>query len=143
MSNMNLPNDPSQADGNISLASHNPTKDIIPSHICLCKKLIDAEKISANTKHELNKENANALKVEVDMFLDHCNTEISQLAKKYNKSEANIKLLLSNESKYQNMRALLLQNALVHAKGLEVNDGMYISSIIMLVEILTHAFIRS
>ena len=76
MSNTNLPDDPSQADGSISLASHNPTKDIIPSHIHLCKKLTDTEKISANTKHKLNKENANALKVEVNVFFDHCNTEI-------------------------------------------------------------------
>ena len=55
----------------------------------------------------------------------------------------NIKLLLSNESKYQNMCAPSLQNALVHAKVLEVNDGMYIFSIITLVRILTHAFLRS
>jgi hypothetical protein len=123
MSDPNLPDDLSQADSSLSFASRNATKDVIPSCFRPHKKLTDAEKISANTKRELNKENANALKVEVNAFFDHRNAEISRLAKKYNKSEVNVKLLLTNETRYQKTRAPSLQNALVHAKGLEVNEG--------------------
>jgi len=46
-----------------------PTKDILPSHIHPQKKLTDAEKASANMKCKLNKENANAQKIEVNAFL--------------------------------------------------------------------------
>lgn len=82
MLNLNLPENPSQEDGSLSFTSHHPTKDIIPSCVCPHKKLTNAQKISANTKCELNKENANALKVEVNAFFAHRNTEISRLAKK-------------------------------------------------------------
>jgi hypothetical protein len=125
MSNSNLPEDPIQIDSSLTFASRNPTKDVIPSRVRPYKKLTDAQKISANTKRELNKENSEALKAEVDVFFNHRDTETSRLAKKYNKSEVNIKLLLTNESKYQKTRAPSLRNALVHAKGLEVNEGTH------------------
>jgi hypothetical protein len=74
-------------------------------------------------ERKLNKENANALKIEIDTFLHHCDTEILRLAKKFNKSEVNIKLLLANKSNYQKMRAPSLRNTLVYAKGIKMNDG--------------------
>ena len=120
----NLPEDLSPADGDLSFTSHHPTKDVICSHVHPQKKLTDAQRVSANVKRELNKENANALKIEVDVFFHLCDTEISQLAKKFNKSEANIKLMLANESTYQKMCAMSLRNTLVYAKGLEMNEGM-------------------
>jgi hypothetical protein len=77
MLNPNLPDGPSWADSSLFFASYNATKDIIPLHFHPHKKLTNAEKISANTKCELNKENASALEVEVDTFFNHCNAEIS------------------------------------------------------------------
>jgi hypothetical protein len=106
-----------------TLASRNPTRVSIPIHSRPTQKLTDAEKISAHARHELNKENATALKNEIVTFFGVRDAELTRLAKKYNKTEAHMKQLLSNESTYQNMRAPSLQNALVHAKGLEVNQG--------------------
>ena len=121
---MNLPEDPAPGNVDISFTSCHPIKDIIPSRVCPQKKLTDAEKVFVNMKYELNKENANALKIEIDAFLHHHDTEILWLAKKFNKSEVNIKLLLANESNYQKMCAPSLWNTLVYAKGIEMNNGM-------------------
>jgi hypothetical protein len=137
---LNLPENPAPTNGDLFFASHNPTKDVLLSHVCPQKKLTDAEKVSANTKCELNRENANALKIEVNAFFNHHDLEISWLAKKFNKTEGNIKLMLANESNYQNKCAPSLQNALVHAKGLEMNKGMKSSSTVPQFGILTHVF---
>ncbi|KAF8518835.1 hypothetical protein BU17DRAFT_90632 [Hysterangium stoloniferum] len=106
-----------------SLASRNPTRDVIPKRSRVQLKCSNAERITANASHDLNKENANALRLEIEQFFEHRDREILRLSKKYHKSEINIKMLLSNESKYRNMRAPSLRNALVHAKGLEVNEN--------------------
>ena len=137
----NLPEDLAPTNGDLSFASRHPTKDILPSHVRPQKKLTDAEEVSANMKHKLNKENANALKVEVDVFFNHCDLEISWLAKKFNKMEGNIKLMLANESNYQNKCAPSLQNTLVYAKGLKMNEGMKSSSTVPQFGILTCVFL--
>jgi hypothetical protein len=119
----NPPDVPSQQDPDLTFASRNPTKVVHPSRVRPRVKLSDAQKVSAASKREINKENASALKVEIDAFFDHRDTEISRLAKKFNKSEVKIKQLLSNETNYQKTRAPTLRNALVHAKGIEMNEG--------------------
>ena len=108
-----------------SLASRNPTKEPQPSRSRPRPKISNAEKITADAKRELNHENASALRVEIVAFFEVRKIEITRLSKKYNKSEANIKQLLSSETQYQNMRAPSLRNALVHAKGIEANEGRY------------------
>jgi hypothetical protein len=106
-----------------SFATRNPTKDIIPTRVRHHAKRTNAETVTANAKRKLNKENANALKIETTQFLNHRDTEISRLAKKFHKSESHMKQLLTNQSNYQYTRAPSLRNALVHAKGLEMNEG--------------------
>ena len=46
------------------------------------------------------------------------------LVKKFNKTEVKMKQLLTNVTKYQNTHLPSLRNALVHAKGVEMNKGM-------------------
>jgi hypothetical protein len=106
-----------------SFATRNPTKGIIPTCVCLHAKCTNAETITVNARCELKKENANALKIETTQFFNHRDTEISRLAKKFHKSESSMKQLLTNQSNYQNMCAPSLCNVLVHAKGLEMNEG--------------------
>jgi hypothetical protein len=95
----------------------------IPTYICLYTKHTNAETITVNARHELNKENANALKVETTQFFNHCDTEISWLTKNFHKSELSMKQLLTNQSNYQNTCAPSLCNVLVHEKGLRMNEG--------------------
>ncbi|KAF8239106.1 hypothetical protein L208DRAFT_1478308 [Tricholoma matsutake] len=118
-----------------SFASHNPIKDIIPTHVCHHAKHTNAKTITANARHELNKDMANALKIKTTQFFNHRDTEISWLAKKFHNSELNMKQLLTNQSNYQNMHAPLLHNALVHAKGLEMNEDCGQGDRLMLAEI--------
>jgi hypothetical protein len=116
----------------LTFASRNPFKEVIPAREHR-QKLTDAQKISADTKREINKENAHALQVELSAFFDFRAVEITRLAKKFNKSEAKIKQLLSNETKFKNTRAPSLRNALVFAKGVEINEGkLYIQLVLSL-----------
>ncbi|KAF8221173.1 hypothetical protein L208DRAFT_1329741 [Tricholoma matsutake] len=117
---LNPPDVPSQQDPDLTFASRNPTKVVHPSRVHPGAKLSDAQKISAASKHKINKENANALKVEIDAFFDLRDTEITQLAKKFSKSEVKIKQLLSNETNYQKTCAPSLWNVLVHAKDSDI-----------------------
>ena len=96
----NLPEDLVLTNRDLSFTSHHPTKDVLPSCVHPQKKLTDAENFSANMKCELNKENANALEIKVNAFFNYHNLEISWLAKRFNKMERNIKLMLTNESNY-------------------------------------------
>lgn len=123
MSSLPVPDNP-VLQRDLSFASRNPTKDVIPSHVRPRSKLTDAQKVSADTKREINKENAHALQLEIDTFTEQHNVEIARLAKKFNKTEVKMKQLLTNVTKYQNTRLPSLRNALVHAKGVEMNEGM-------------------
>ena len=104
----------------LTFASRNPFKEVNPARERHRQKLTDAQKTSADTRREINKENAHALQVELNAFFDFRAVEITRLAKKFNKSEAKIKQLLSNQTKYKSTRAPSLCNALVFAKNLEI-----------------------
>lgn len=106
-----------------TFASRNPFKDINPSRSRHRGKLTDAQKVSAEAKRAINKENADALRAELDNFFELRDAEITRLAKQFNKSEVKIKQLLSNETTFKNTRAPSLRNALVYAKGVEMNEG--------------------
>ena len=54
--------------------------------------------------------------------------------------EGNIMLMLANKSNYQNKCAPSLQNTLVYAKGLKMNEGMKSSSTVPQFGILTCVF---
>jgi len=110
-------------EGDLTFASRNPFKGVIPARSRTRQKLTNAQKVSSEAKHAINKENADALQIELGAFFEFRDVEVTRLAKKFNKSEAKIKQLLSNENTYKKMRAPSLRNALVYAKGLEVNEG--------------------
>ena len=106
-----------------SLAARNPTRDVLPKRTRVQLKRSHAEIVTANARHNLNKANAISLQLEIEEFFNLRDGEILRLAEKYHKSEANIKMLLTGGSKYRNRRAPSLRNALVHAKGLEMNES--------------------
>jgi hypothetical protein len=86
-------------------------------------KITNAQKITAEAKRLLNKENAAALQLEVDQVFDTRNAEISRIAKEFNKTDSYVKQILAHETNYRGTRAPSLRNALVHAKGIEMNEG--------------------
>jgi hypothetical protein len=86
-------------------------------------KISDAQKISTDAKRLLNGENAAALKLEIDQLIDDRNKEVSRIATKYNKTDSYVKHILTNGTNYHGTRAPSLRNALVHAKGIEMNEG--------------------
>ena len=82
---MSVPNDvlmnPCGNDANTSLASCNPTRDVIPQCSHLKSKRTNAEVITAKAKGNLNKENAHVLQLEIGEFLEPRDGEILQLSK--------------------------------------------------------------
>jgi len=106
-----------------SFASRNPTRDVNPVRVRQHPKITDAEKITAEAKRQLNKENAAALQLEVEQAFDARNTEVSRIAKKHNKTDLYIRQILAKETNFRGTRAPSLRNALVHAKGVEMNEG--------------------
>jgi len=120
-----------------TFTSCNLTQDINTTRPHHQPKLTNAHKVSADAKHEINKENASALQLEINTFLESRSIEIVLLSKKFNKSEAKIKQLINNETSYHNMHALSLHNALVHAKGVEMNEGKSTLQWVPLVDKLT------
>jgi hypothetical protein len=106
-----------------SLAARNPTREVIPARVRHRPKITDAQKITAEAKRQLNGENAAALHHEIEEVMGVRDVEVSRIAKKYNKKEVYIKHILNNETNYHGTRAPSLRNALVHAKGLEINEG--------------------
>jgi hypothetical protein len=75
---MSLSNDTPEGPSNTStLSSHNPTKKTIPSHSHAQVKTSNAEKITADTRWALNKENGNALQLEIAAFFDSRKAEIA------------------------------------------------------------------
>jgi hypothetical protein len=116
---------PTAVERDLTFASRNPFKEINPSRSRSQGKLTDAQKVSAEAKRAINKENANALQVELHNFIELRDAEITRLGKQFNKSEAKIKQILNSETNFKNIRAPSLRNALVFAKGVEVNEGKY------------------
>ena len=106
-----------------SLAACNPTRDIVASQVWSQETLTNAQKITTDAKHKLNKENASALQLDIVQFSNLWAAKITQIAKKFNKMESHIKQLLTSETHYHNTCAPSLQNALVHAKGVEMNES--------------------
>ena len=114
---------PEVVDPELSFATRNPLKDINLPRVCHQETLTDAQKVSAEARRQINKENSNALQEELEKFMEIHSVKITRLAKKFNKSEVKIKQLLTNSSNYKNTRAPSLRNALVFAKGVEMNKG--------------------
>jgi hypothetical protein len=109
-----------------SFAGRNPTKDIIPSRLRQRKTLTNAEKLSANARRLLNKNNADALQVELDAHFLHREEEVARLSEKFSKSSDYIQRILNTETSYKKSRAPSLHNALIHQKTQEVNGGMFL-----------------
>jgi hypothetical protein len=113
---------------NSTFAGRNPTRAVIPSCSRGRKVLTNVEKLSADARRLLNKENADALQVELDGIFLHRKEEIARLSQKFNKTSDYIQRLLNIGTNYRKSRAPTLQNALIHHKSQEVNGGMLFPS---------------
>lgn len=120
----------SAGDVSSSLAARNPTRDVIPARLRPRPKTTNAEKITAEARRQMNRENAAAFHAEIQEIMVARDSEVSRIATKYSKKEVYIKHILNNDTNLHGMRAPSLRNALVHAKGVEMNEGKSIDGFI-------------
>jgi hypothetical protein len=105
-------------------AIRNPLKDVQTPRACSKKTLTDAVKAAHDTKRQLNRANAVALQADLNAFTLQCDGRVLELAKRYSKKPSYIQLMLTNMTHYKKSRAPSLQNALIHHKSIEVNEGV-------------------
>ena len=67
---------------------------------------------------------AEALTTDLDVLLSRHHTELEDFAKEHDTKLEYIQKLTSQSSHYKQRRAVTIQNAMLHAKSMEVNGGM-------------------
>lgn len=115
-------NSPSRERPQLStFASRNADQPVIPVR----PRAVQSNALKA-TKEATRLVNAAAKKAftaDMDAFLVNRDAEITNLAIKYGKKADKVKSLLLHSSHFKQKRAPSLQNALVKAKGKEINSG--------------------
>ncbi|KAF8991339.1 hypothetical protein BDQ17DRAFT_1433146 [Cyathus striatus] len=100
-------------------AAHNPLQPAIPHRDPVQRK----SGRSAQTSRALNHEKAVLLQRDINSLMQDINARIEQMSKDHGKSQKHIRSLVTNEIHFKSSREVNLQNALVHFKTKELNDG--------------------
>jgi len=121
---MTLPNDDPTAETS-TWAKHQPTTIGIQQarKRQYCPKT-HAERQTENMRRERIKENAEALQMEVKAFHNMRDKMVKDLALKFRKKEAYIRVLLCSSSTLKTTRKPNLKNAILHKKAIELNEGL-------------------
>ena len=82
-----------------------------------------AERQTENMRRERIKENAEALQTEVKAFHNLRDKMVKELASKFRKKEAYIRVMLCSSSTLKTTRKPNLKNAILHKKAVELNEG--------------------
>ncbi|RDB20088.1 hypothetical protein Hypma_012876 [Hypsizygus marmoreus] len=105
-------------------ASRNPSLNIQPARVRLAKNNDDASR-RTHLSHKVknNKANVASVEKEIDAYLMEQQRFIEEIADKYTVDAKIIKKKLINGSTYKTTRAPSLQNAIIHDKTVEMNEG--------------------
>jgi hypothetical protein len=113
--------DDAQVDQQTTWADRNPNLDVQPSRIRA--KLSNAEANTRNLGKAARKLKSTELTADIDTLNLERAAQIEVLATKHHKKPAYILDVINNATHYKKTRAVNLQNALIHHKAMEVNDG--------------------
>jgi hypothetical protein len=83
-----------------------------------------AAKATRKINAELNKANAARLSADLEKLAVLQRTQIEKIAQDHNRKAPEIKKLITHQTHYRQSRAPSLSNALIHKKGVEMNEGM-------------------
>ena len=86
--------------------------------------LTHAAKASRKVAAARNKANAALLSADVTKQVDLQNAQIEKIAADHNRKACDIEKLINHQMNYRQTRGPSLSNALIHKKGVEMNDGM-------------------
>ena len=109
-----------------SHAGHNPSQPQQKTRVLTKHSLSLAQKATRSLRQISDHTKAEELTTALDVLLSrHC-AELEDFAKVHDTKLEYIQKLTSQSSHYKQKRAVTIQNAKLHAKSLEVNEGTYI-----------------
>jgi hypothetical protein len=83
-----------------------------------------AAKVTRKINAELNKANAARLSTDLEKLAALQRTQVEKIAQDHNRKAPEIEKLITHQTHYRQSRAPSLSNALIHKKGVEMNEGM-------------------
>jgi hypothetical protein len=105
-------------------AGRNASQPRQKSRVLKKHSLSDAQKASRSLRLLSDHAKAEALTTDLDALLSSHQTELEIFAKEHDTKLEYILKLTSQSSHYKQRRAVTIQNAMLHAKSMEVNGGM-------------------
>ena len=119
-----IPNDPLYLASPQTHAQQNP--NIAVQVQCQWEKLSDASKAVAAITSSLNKAKALHLNTDITKFLKVQEEKISAIALDHGQKPSDITKIVNSTTNYFPKCSASIGNALVHKKGLELNESMYL-----------------
>ena len=117
----NSERDPLYLDAPQTWAQRNPTLAVQKKRPRA--KATDAAKATKKIAAAHNKANAALLSADIENQLALQKAQIEKIAKDHNRKVPDIEKLINHHTNYRQTRAPSLSNALIHKKGLEMNEG--------------------
>ena len=106
-------------------AGRNPTQAQQETRVLSRPSLSLAQKATRALRHIADHEKAEEMTTALETLLTRHREELEIFSKEHNTKLDHIQKLTSQSSHYKQKRAVTIQNAKVHAKSLEVNEGTY------------------
>jgi hypothetical protein len=106
-------------------AGRNPSQPQQNTRVLTHHSLSLAQKATRAVRQIADHAKAEDLATALDKLLSRHRADLEDLAKEHNTKLEHIQKLTSQSSHYKHKRAVTIQNAMLHAKSLEVNGGTY------------------
>lgn len=106
-------------------AGRNPSQPKQKTRVLTQHSLSLAQKATRSLRHLSDHAKAEELAAELDVLLSRHRTELEIFSKEHNTKLEYIQKLTSQSSHYKQKRAVTIQNAMLHAKSIEVNEGTH------------------
>jgi hypothetical protein len=121
--------DDAQVDHQTTWADRNPDLDVQPSRSrAKAAKLSNAEENTRNLGKAARKVKNTELAADIDALNLERAAQIEALATKYHRKPTYVTDIINNTTHYKKTRAPNLQNALLHHKAMEMNEGTSLNS---------------
>jgi hypothetical protein len=106
-------------------AGRHPSQTKQKTRVLTQHSLLLAQKATCSLRQVSDHAKAEELTTDLDILLSRHRTELETFAKDHNTKLEHVQRLTSLSSHYKQKRAVTIQNAMLHAKSMEVNGGMH------------------
>jgi hypothetical protein len=106
-------------------AGRHPSQPKQKSRVLTKHSLSLAQKATRSLRHLSDHAKAEELATGLDILTSRHLTELETFAKEHNTKLEYLQKLIAQSSHYKHKRAVTIQNAMLHAKSMEINGGMH------------------